>query len=72
MGVMSDDESGSERGDGDELDTRFQMTIERSTAEFLREAYPDQMNVQERLRAAVSEVRFRRMEDELDLRDIDD
>jgi len=69
---MSDDESGPDRDDRVELDTRFQMTIEQSTAEFLKEAYPDQMNVQERLRAAVSEVRFRRIQDEFDTEDIDD
>lgn len=57
---MAEDETGDDSGDDSEPKTRFQMSIEPETAEYLRDAYPDQMNVQERLRAAVSEVRMRR------------
>jgi hypothetical protein len=52
-------------GDDDES-VQFGMTLPKSTARWLETAYPDQMGKQERLRAAIAEVRLRRRETDED------
>jgi len=49
----------------DESDTEtFQMTLPEESVEWLREHFPDQMSKQERIRAVIAEVRYRRREGE--------
>jgi len=46
----------------EDTDTSFSMKITEETAEWLDEAYPDQLGTQEKVRAALAEARRRRVE----------
>lgn len=49
----------------DDTDTSFSMKITEETAQWLDEAFPDQLGTQERVRAAITEARRRRREAEI-------
>lgn len=49
------------QGDAAEDGESFQMTLSQESVDFLQESFPDQLNLQESVRAAISEVRSKRM-----------
>jgi len=46
--------------DSEDVKTDFQMTITEESAQYLDSNFPDQLKIQEQLRAAIAELRVRR------------